>query len=564
MAADYKKRVNNYVKAVMSGRRVSGRYEYLAVARYLRDLEATEKKRYPYYFDEAAALQACNFYKMLSHFKGSTAGSEFVLEPWQAFIVWNIFGWKKRSDGFRRFTAADLIVARKNGKTTLAAGVALYCMLLDGEPGAEIYAGAKDKEQAKIVWEAASTIAKNSPFLSPLLQFFKKAVTCEETASFFKPLSRDMKNKDGLNPHCAILDERHAWETDELVELIRTGMGARKQPLTFSISTFGMNKDVPYYEDVRIYKQILEGNMKQENQFVMIFALDDGDDWKDEKNWVKANPNLGVSCYLDYLRDEFTAASNKGGRYEVSFKTKNLNIWVDAPEVWIRDEMVAACNWQQDEKELEGQECYGGLDFASHVDLVALELYFPEQKCVKSFFWCPEEKALSNEDKVDYRLWAQQGFLKTTPGNVIDIDFLVRDILQICRKYYVKNLAFDPYKAYHGLIQGLIKGGLSEVLDEFSQSITNMSEPTKQLERMVHGREINFLNNPILRWMFSNVVIFADQNNNIKVHKGQSRNKIDGIAALINAIGGYMSNEAELQKSQIYTQHDLRTVNFVL
>jgi phage terminase large subunit-like protein len=165
---------------------------------------------------------------------------------------------------------------------------------------------------------------------------------------------------------------------------------------------------------------------------------------------------------------------------------------------------------------------------------------------------------------VDYRLWAQQGLLKTTPGNVIDIDFLVRDILQICRKYYVKNLAFDPYKAYHGLIQGLIKGGLSEVLDEFSQSITNMSEPTKQLERMVHGREINFLNNPILRWMFSNVVIFADQNNNIKVHKGQSRNKIDGIAALINAIGGYMSNEAELQKSQIYTQHDLRTVNFVL
>ena len=173
MAADYKKRVNNYVKAVISGHRVSGRYEYLAVARYLRDLEATEKKRYPYYFDEAAALQACNFYKMLSHFKGSTAGSEFVLEPWQAFIVWNIFGWKKRSDGFRRFTAADLIVARKNGKTTLAAGVALYCMLLDGEPGAEIYAGAKDKEQAKIVWEAASTIAKNSPFLSPLLQFFK-------------------------------------------------------------------------------------------------------------------------------------------------------------------------------------------------------------------------------------------------------------------------------------------------------------------------------------------------------------------------------------------------------
>lgn len=561
MAADYKKRVNNYVKSVLSGKRRTGRYERLAVERYIRDREKAEKKRYPYFFDESAALSACNFFKLLSHFKGSTAGNEFVLEPWQSFIIWNIFGWKKRSDGYRRFTSADLIVARKNGKTTLAAGVALYCMILDDEPGAEIYAGAKDKEQAKIVWEAASTIAKQSPQLSSLLQFYRKAVTCDATASFFKPLSRDMKNKDGLNPHCAILDERHAWETDELVELIRTGMGARKQPLTFSISTYGMKKDVPYYEDVALYKQILEGSVVQENQFVMIFALDDTDDWQDEKNWVKANPNLNVSCYLDYLRDEFTAAKNKGGRYEISFKTKNLNIWVDAPDVWIKDEMVAACNWE-DDTDLRGQECYGGLDFASHVDLVALELYFPGTKSVVSHFWCPEDKVLQNEDKVDYRLWMQQGHLITTPGNVIDIDFLVRDILNICRMYYVKNLAFDPYKSYHGLIQGLIKGGMSEVLDEFSQSINNMSEPTKQLERMVHGREINFLNNPVIRWMFGNVVIFADQNNNIKVHKGQSRNKIDGIAALINAIGGYMSNEAELQKSQIYTQHSLRTINF--
>ena len=501
MTVDYKKRVNGYVKSVLSGKRTTGRYERLAVERYVRDLSSISDGRYPFYFDESSALCACNFFKLLSHFKGATAGQEFVLEPWQAFIIWNVFGWKKRRDGYRRFTSADLIVARKNGKTTLSVGVALYCMLLDNEPGAEVYAGAKDKEQAKIVWEAASTIAKRSTHLSSFLQFYKNSLMCESTFSFFKPLSRDMKNKDGLNPHCAILDERHAWETDELVELIRTGMGARKQPLTFSISTYGMKKDVPYYQDVELYKQILEGTIVQENQFIMIFALDEGDDWTDERNWVKANPNLGVSCYLDYLRDEFKAAQNKGGRYEVSFKTKNLNIWVDAPDVWIKDELVAACNWK-DEESLSGQECYGGLDFASHVDLVALELYFPSSRRVLSYFWCPQEKVLANEDKVDYRLWEQQGYLTTTPGNVIDIDYLVRDILQICKQYYVRNLAFDPYKSYHGLIQGLIKGGLSEVLDEFSQSITNMSEPTKQLERMVHGAEINFCYNPIIRWMF--------------------------------------------------------------
>lgn len=561
----YKEKALHYIDRVMSGERIAGRYEKLAVKRHLDDLRfATEKGLY---FDEKAAKKALVFFTLLKHFKGEWAGKELELEDWQCFIIWCLFGWY-RSGGVRRFNYASIEVARKNGKTTFAAGIALYMMIFDGEAGAEIYSAAVDKDQAKICWQAAKKMVENSPALQKYLDTYTTSIVMESTASTFKPLSKDNGNKDGLNPHCAICDERHAWPTDDIFNVIKSGMGARKQPLIFTITTAGFNMASPYYQSRKVMIDILEGIKQQENEFVMIFCPDkkDGkecpedDNWKDPHTWEKANPNIGISVSYDYMERELQDAINKGGTTEVNFKTKNCNMWVDAPDVWIPDDIVTANSRGITDDDLIGLECYAGLDLASHVDINALALFFPEVKAVKMFFWIPEGKVKEKEDKVDYRRWADEGYIKVTPGDVIDIDFQVADIAKICRQYTVKNLAFDPAKAYHGTIQGLQKSGLDDILDEFAQSMMNMSEPTKKLEAFVRDRILDLMNNPVLRWMFRNVVIYKDANDNIKLDKKKSPNKIDGVVAIVDAIGGMMSVEADDQKKIMYGNHSLRTI----
>lgn len=552
--------VEEYINSVIDGSRIAGKYEILAVKRHLKDLKRSKKGEFDFIFSEEKAKLAISFFSLLHHFKGEWAGQQFKLEGWQAFIVWCIFGWVDKK-GYRRFNYADIVVARKNGKTTLAAGIALYMMVLDGESGAEIYSAAMDMAQAKICWEAAREIARKSPAIASYLQFYQYSIIMESSASSFKPLSRDSKNKDGLNPHCAICDERHAWVTNDLFDVIKSGLGARRQPLVFSITTAGFNMDAPYFKDLRVMQDILKGIKEQDNWFIVLYQPDKGDDWKDEKTWIKANPNYGVSVSKSYFADELQDAINKGGTTEVNFKTKNLNMWVDAPDVWIPDELVSKNNFEFDLKELDGQECYAGLDLASHKDINALALYFPKVKTcpVKFLFFVPEIKILDNEDKADYRVWREQGWLVATPGDVIDIDIMSEIIMKELRKYNVKNLSFDPYKAYHGLIQALENGGMSDILDEYTQNIANMSEPSKEIDRMIRKQELNFLDNPVIRWMFRNVTMYQDANENIRPDKRRSSGKIDGVVSLINAVGGYISLNAE--KKEIYKEHTLRVVS---
>ena len=565
MRIDYKQRIAEYIDAVKDGRRAAGHYEIAAIERQLRDLSRQNTEAFPYWFDEKEGIRRCNFYAKLHHCKGEFAGKPIILEGWEAFVIACIFGWKRCDNGYRRFLRADVEVARKNGKTTLASGLGIEMMSqIENEPGAEVYAAAVDRNQAKLCWDGAKQIITSTPALSDIFKTYQFSIVDMRMASSFKPLSKDTQNKDGLNPSCGICDERHAWKSNDIYELLRTGMGSRRQPLLFSITTAGLDRNLPYYEDLQHMKAILDGTVTDEQQFVMIFEPDKDDDWKDERTWQKANPNLGVSLSLDYLRSEFADAVSKGGVREVHFKTKNLNMWVDAPEVWISEDKVKACDYGTDVAKLDGCDCYGGLDFASHVDIIALELWFPTQphKPVISYYWLPEAKVEAGVDAVDYRAWEQQGYLRTTEGDVIDIDFLVQDILQICRKYNMKNLAFDPYKAYHGLIQGLQRGGLDSVLSEFSQGIRNMSEPTKELERLVTSAELDLMRNPVLQWMFRNALPYYDPNDNVKIFKGgshnKSRHKVDGVIALINAIGGYMALAANNKVA--YETHSLRII----
>lgn len=540
----YKKKALSYIDRVLSGERIAGELEILAVQRHVNDLEyATEKG---FYFEEKAPKLVFGFFSLLRHFKGEWAGREFELEDWQCFIIWVVFGWKT-AEGRRRFNYANVEVSRKNGKTTFAAGIALFMLIMDQEQGAEVYSAAVDKEQAAICWSAAKAMIERSPSLSKHVKTFTTSLVMESTASSYKMLSKETKNKDGLSPHCSICDEMHAWSSDEIYNLITSGMGARRNPLVFSITTAGFNMNSPYYSMRCHYVDILRGIKQEENTFVIIYCPDKEDDWKDPKTWYKSSPNLGVSVYMDYMEKEFIKAVNKGSTTEVNFKTKNLNMWVDAPDVWIQDEKVMKCDHGMTDENLTGEVCYGGLDLGSHVDINALALFFPKLKVptFKLYFWIPEGKVLQKEDRVDYRQWYKEGWIKITPGDVIDIDFITSDISAILHMYDVKNLSFDPAKAYHGVIQGLQKEGFEEILDEFSQGIQNMSEPTKQLEASVTAGAVDLMKNPVIRWMFRNVVVYTDANDNIKLDKRRSQEKIDGVVAMANAYGGWMSGEEE-------------------
>lgn len=540
----YKKKALSYIDRVLTGERITGELERLAVKRHVRDLEnATEMG---FYFDEKSAKIAMSFFTFLRHYKGEWAGKEFELEDWQCFIVWCVFGWKAHN-GLRRFNYANIEVSRKNGKTTFAAGIALLMLVMDNEPGAEVYSAAVDKGQASICWEAAKAMISQSPQLSQYLKVWAHSIEMESTASSYLPLSKETKNKDGLSPHCAICDELHAWPTDDIYNLITTGMGSRRQPLVFSITTAGVDMSFPYYSMRCYYVDILKGIKSGEDTFCIIFCPDKNDDWKDPNTWYKASPNLGISVYADYMQKRFQKAINEGGSTEVHFKTKNLNMWVDAPDVWIPDEKVLRCDHGTTDDDLIGQECYGGIDLASHVDINSLALYFPNlpHPTFRFYFWIPEGKVLQKEDRVDYRQWCREGWIKITPGDVIDIDYFISDISEILKMYDVRNLAFDPAKAYHGVIQGLQKEGFSEILDEFSQSIRNMSEPTKKVEADVTAGFIDLMKNPVIRWMFRNVVVYRDANDNIKLDKKRSIEKIDGVVTMANAYGGYMSNNED-------------------
>ena len=543
--------VNEYVADVLSGRLPSCRMVVLACQRYLDDW-----KRDDIYFDWKAVEKFVAFSSSLKHFKGEFAGKPIDLEPWQIFIVANVFGWKKLATGKRRYTYADVFVPRKNGKTTFAAVIALYCMMLDGEEGAEVYAAAVDREQAKICFEASKEIIKKSMF-SRLVKTYTSSIVYSKTTSSYKPLSKETKNKDGLNPSCAVCDERHAWQTNEIFEVIKTGLGARSQPLVFSISTAGNDTSLPYFSDIKFLKEVMLGIKEKDNHFIMLYTPDEEDAWDDPMTWHKVNPNYGISLSPTYMENEYLEAKQKGGSTLAAFCTKNLNKWVDSPTVWIDDDTVIENNHDLDESLLLGEECYVGIDIASKTDLTCASFYFPRYKAFKCLFIIPEAKVIELEDRVDYRRWAEQGWVTVSPGKVIDEEWYMERFKIELDKYDIKCIAYDPWGMWN-MLQKF--GRYQEVLMEYQQSIRYMSVPTKWYESAMLKNELNLMHNPILRWNMKNVVIYIDPNANIKLDKARSRNKIDGVVACVNAVGGWL-NLTSGETKEIYVSHGLRTIS---
>lgn len=521
-----------------------GRYTYLAGERHLRDLEGGAARGLR--FDEKAATIAVKFFGLLTHNKGRWAGKPLTLEPWQQFFIASLFGWK-RADGTRRFRESYLEVARKNGKSTVGSGVCLELLILDGEAGAEIYTAATKKEQARIVFGDAQNMARKSTALLKKIKVQQNAIFMPSTLSTMKPMSSDSKTEDGLNPHGIYIDEYHAHPNDGLYSVLKSATGARSQPLLSIITTAGFNRLGPCAQLRKACIDLLEDKYHDDSYFVLIYALDEAvDDWNDESTWQKANPNLGVSVGLDYLREQYAAAVRTPSQ-QVPFKTKHLNLWTDASAVWLPNELWMAGAHGTAVAELAGRKAWGGLDLASVRDITALVFIFPKEGGafdVLCWFWVPEDSVdeRTKKDGVPYRQWVDEGYLLTTPGNVTDYNFIKAQVEELCETYLVQMIEYDRFNASQMVID-LTEAGVP--MQPFGQGFISMNAPTKELEKLVLDGKVHHYGNPVLAWMMGNVELQRDPADNIKINKGKSKEKVDGAVALVEALGGYMSREKE-------------------
>ena len=557
-----------YAFDVAAGRILTSHQVRLACERHLDDLAVGAKRGI--YFDQAAGQHVIDFFQFLRHSKGEWAGHSFELQPWQQFILWSIFGWK-RQDGARRFRTAHVEIARKNGKSTLAAGIGLYLFFADNEPGAEVYCAATKRDQARIVFSEAIRMRDASPSLAKRIAKFRDNMNVPGTASKFEPLGADRDTMDGLNIHAALVDELHAHKTADVWDVLNTATAARRQPLMFAITTAGFNRQSVCWRQHEYCEKVLEGIQHDDTLFAYIAALDPKDDWENEATWIKANPNLGVSVKADDLRRKAKRAKADPSALN-SFLRLHLNQWTQTDTRWMPLDKWNACSGfpgadpkrirEQLEPELAGRRCFAGLDLSSKVDLTALVLLFPPIEAdprwiVLPTLWMPEDNVQKRvkQDRVPYDVWIREGFIDQTEGNVIDYDRIKAHIVRARDRFQIEELAFDPWNATQ-LATQLQAEGLTMV--EFRQGFGSLSGPTKELMALVLGQKLAHLGNPVLRWMASNIVVKSDEAGNLKPNKEKSAEKIDGIVALIMALGRALAAPAD--EGSVYDSQGILTI----
>lgn len=496
-----------------------------------------------YWFDEVAADRAAAFFPLhLKHTKGQHAGKPFHLLGWQETLIRDLFGWK-RPDGTRKYRRAYVEIPRKNGKSQIAAGIALLLLFIDKEPGAEIYSAASDRDQAKIVFQAAHDMVSTSPKLDSMSESLKMNISVEATKSFYRVLTSEVGTKHGLNAHGVIFDELHTQKTRDLWDVLTTSIGARTQPLIFAITTAGYDKNSICYEQHEYAMKVLEGTIDDPEFYPLIFAAPDDADWTDPKVWALANPSLGDTILPDYIEAECRRAQETPG-YVNTFRRLQLNQWTESYSRWLDIEAWNENGEPIDPAELEGEICWGGLDLSTTTDLSAFVLVFPRNGgfVVLCWFWVPEETILarSRQDRAPYDVWVREGWIEATEGNVIDYDYIEKKILELGNIYNIQETRYDKWNAT-ALVNHLMAEGLEMV--DVGQGYASLSAPSKELEKLVISQEFYHGGNPVLRWCAANVVIETDAAGNIKPSKKHSTERIDGIAAAVNALSGAIGGE---------------------
>lgn len=528
------KQYYKYVNEVLEGKIKVGQLIYLACKRFKSDLERSDL-----FFDEKTVDRAIDFIGILKHFKGKSSNQHFNLEPWQQFVIANIVGWYWEASKTRRYTSSYIEVSRKQGKTALAAALCLYYLIADGEDGAEVDLAANSKEQAKIAFEFCSQFAKQLDNKGKLLGIYRDSITLNTNASKLRVFAADDSKLDGFNASFGLIDEYHSAKNSKVRDVIKSSMGMRTNPHLCTITTAGFDKSLPCYQLRTTAVDILNEVKTDDSMFIAIYCLDDTDDWTNEENWIKCAPNLGITVTSKYLKEQVTSAQNNPSE-EVGVKTKNLNIWCDSIDVWISDNYIYKASQRINLNNFTTEDiCYIGIDLSATSDLTAVSYLIPknDEYYYHTDYYLPQSCLTDSPNKEMYKLWHKQGMLTLTSGNVVDYDYILKDILKNNKKVTIYKVGYDKWNATQFAIAATEQG---LPLEEYSQSIGNFNQPTKELERLILSGKVKIDSNDITRWCFRNIVLKEDWNNNCKPVKASKNNKIDGVIAMIQALGMFL------------------------
>ena len=501
-----------------------------------------------YYFDEEAADRAVNFIeKFCTHVKGELAGKAFILEKWQKNdIVRPLFGWKDKETGLRKYRTCYVEIPRKNGKSNLAAALALYLMFADGEPGAEIISAAGDRGQANIVYHIAQEMIKNNKHLRSKAKVLRN--TIEYKSSWYKSISAEAYTKHGLNCHGIIFDELHTQPNRELWDVLTTSVGARRQPLIISLTTAGHDRASICYEMHEYSEGVLNGSIEDDSFLPVLYKAEPDDDWTDPETWKKANPGYGSICNEAYFMDAVKKAKSNPSMIN-SFLRLHLNIWTSAETAWIPDDIYMKGDKPIPFDRLPSLPAYGGLDLASTQDLTAFALIFRDDENECFYLLCHQfvNSVKAHNKKlaagVDYLNYEREGDITITPGNVTDYRIVKQYILDQCAKYDVQEIGYDPkFSTY--IVAELTEEEIT--MQPMAQNITSMNGPTKEMEMEIMKGNVIHGGNKCLRWQFGCAIIYTDNNENKRVIKEQKENKkVDGVIASIIALNSYVQNATD-------------------
>lgn len=518
-----------------------------------------------YWYDPATAELAVEFIQeRCRHVKGKLAGEHFMMEDWQADVTRTIFGWK-RQDNTRRYRHAMIFLPRKNGKSSWLAALSLAFMYVPKfqEPGAEMYCAAASRDQASLLFDIAAGMVQHNPLMARRARVMRSTKRIVLGDSFLRALPMEAGTAHGFNGSLICCDELHAWEGErgqEFYDVLQTSTGAREEPLSIDITTAGYDKHSVCYKQFTHAQKVRDDPTYDEAFLPVLYFAEPEEDWTSPDVWAKANPNLGVSISLDYLERECQKAKDSPA-YESVFRRLHLNQWTESSARWLSSEKWAECStvaktpaahaeWSA---HFDGRECWAGLDLSTTTDLTAFVLAFPMDGGkigLLPHFWVPEEgmRRRSRKDRVPYDVWHKQGWLKATPGETVDYEYVVAEIQELAQRYNIREINFDRWGAPNVRIQ-LENSGLTML--EFGQGFASMSPPSKELEKLVLDGRLDHGNHPVLSWCAANVVAELDAAGNIKPSKKKSTERIDGIVAAIMAIGGLVANN---QGESIYSE----------
>ena len=572
-----------YIENVLSGKELVSATTRLTIDRHLNDLKKDPDK-FGYYFDEDEAQKVINFLKILRHPSGNKgiADQRFNLQDNQAFITAVLFGWRRKSDGKRRFTESYLEVSRKWGKSLYAAFVEIYIGFYEGNTGAGVFTAATTRDQADEVFRAVVGFAERLRADSVRA---RKEITVRansvnhKNGSFIQKVSAEAKNLDGKNPVCAVIDEKHAHEDDSITDVMSGGMGTWDCPMLFTITTAGFNKDYPCYKTDRPNAiAVLKGERTNDGLFAMIFCHDkedtaddvlslDPDDPEQAREILriakKSNPNLGSTPTEDFILKRVRAARNKGSYTRVGVLTKNFNCWLDAPKIWIPEEKVKSCMRQVDLSEFYGRIVYPAFDLAATNDITALNFYAPADGDLpaihKTIYFLPELTVEKRKHDVPYEDWVRDGYLILTPGETADysrMKNMIREMREHCR---MEAIAYDPWNAWETASE-LTGDGFEMVVVRPYYSF--LSPPTKAMEMEITSNLVVLDENPVTAWMYKNIALDMDNQENVKPNKKNSKEKIDGVVAqIMSKYLLFLKNSTPSQSSYLF-EKDAEVIMF--